>query len=144
MKDYLFLFLIFILSLLQGVLLPLNLVLFLLLFYATFGEIKKTLWFAFMGGFLLDLALSGRLGLSSFYFLVFVAVLILYRRKYDAHHPVFLTTFVFLATSLYGFFTKGIFNLRESEILAIFAFSLSVIVKKFFFASGGGEGKLTV
>jgi len=101
MKTYLILLPIFILALFQGAFLKLNLILLLVLTWAVFRPSREVLLVSFASGLFLDLAKGTPLGLSSFNFLVAGYLLLLYRRKFDALHPVFLPVFVFLTSSLY-------------------------------------------
>lgn len=98
MKPYLILLPIFILALFQGAFLKLNLVLLLVIFWASSRPSKEVLLVAFSSGLLLDLAKGFNLGFSSLVFLVVCYVLLLYRRRFDSLHPVFLPIFVCLAS----------------------------------------------
>lgn len=128
MKIFLILIPIFILALLQGAFLKLNLVLLLILSWASFRPPKEVVLISFLAGLLLDLAKGMPLGLSSAFFLVSAYLLLLYRRKFDSFHPVFLPVFVFLASIIYSrlFWHHG--NWLESFILAFLALGLRYLL----------------
>ncbi len=121
MKQYLILIPIFFLAILQGAFLKLNLVLLLVLIWAAFRPSKEVILIAFSSGLLLDLAKGMPLGLSSLVFLVTSYLLLLYRRRFDSLHQIFLPVFVFLASIFYFLiFNRYLFWL-ENLILALLA-----------------------
>jgi len=138
MKFYLILLPIFILALIQGAVLPLNLVLLVVLFYAAFNSGKESLLVSFFSGLILDLAKGISLGLSSLLFLVFSFMLVLYSRRFDASHPVFLALFVLLAGLGYGRVVNGLINWQESLSLSILALLIIVILRYFWGETKGG------
>lgn len=97
---------ILIFSLLQATFLPLNLVLLTVIFWVAWRPEKTSLYFAFAAGLILDLAKGMTLGLSSFLFLVISYLLILYSRRFNPLHPLFLVVFMLLATLIYSFIAK--------------------------------------
>lgn len=128
MKNYLILIPIFILALLQGAFLKLNLVLLLVLSWASFRPPKEVILISFFAGLLLDLAKGMPLGLSSLMFLAASYLLFLYRRKFDSFHPAFLPVFVFLASSAYSLLFNHHWNWLESFTLAFFALGLRYLL----------------
>lgn len=128
MKNYLILIPIFILALLQGAFLKLNLVLLLVLSWASFRPPKEVILISFFAGLLLDLAKGMPLGLSSLMFLAAGYLLLLYRRKFDSFHPAFLPIFVFLVSSVYSLLFNHHWNWLESFTLAFFALGLRYLL----------------
>lgn len=129
MKGYLILLPILFLALIQGAFLQINLVLLLVIFWSALKPEKRSLWVAFWAGLFLDLAKGTFLGFSSFYFLVFTFVLILYSRKFNPAQPFFLFTFVFLAASVWNRLNLGFWGWWPALILAGLALVLKVILK---------------
>ena len=121
MKSYLVLFPIFFLALFQGAFLSLNLVLLSVLLWATFKPVKEVLWVAFWAGLMLDLAKGTAIGLSSCLLLIVCLCLLLYRRRFDVFHPVFLPFFVFLADWFYNRFFDRPFSWFQSLALVVLA-----------------------
>lgn len=104
---------ILIFSLLQATFLPLNLVLLTVIFWTALrlrpgqdATAKEVPWLAFSAGLILDLAKGGTLGLSSFLLLVISYLLLLYSRRFNPLHPLFLITFMLLANLAYSFLVK--------------------------------------
>lgn len=88
---------ILIFSLLQATFLPLNLVLLTVIFWTARRPEEKSLYLAFAAGLILDLAKGKILGLSSLVLLVICYVLLLYSRRFNPLHPLFLGVFMLLA-----------------------------------------------
>jgi len=142
MKPYLILIPIFLLALFQGAFLKLNLVLLLVLTWATFRPPKEVILVAFSSGLLLDLAKGMPLGLSSLIFLVASYLLLLYRRRFDSLHPVFLPIFVFLASTFYSLIFNRHWLWLESLILALLALGVRYLLVFFIGRVGQGQIKL--
>jgi len=102
MKGYIIFIPIFILALLQGAFLPLNLVLLTILFYTAFKPDKSSLLMAFCGGLFLDLAQGTSFGLSALIFLILTFLLILYSHSFEPTHWLFLSFFVFVSAIGYS------------------------------------------
>lgn len=134
MKSYLILLPIFFLALLQGAFLPLNLVLLAVLILAVIKPRNQSLIISFLAGFCLDLAKGTPLGISSLVLLAIVYLMILYRRKFDPFHPVFLTVFVFLSSNLYAKLVSNFFNWQEGLILV----GLALLVRPLVVCSSNG------
>ncbi len=123
MKSYLILIPIFLLALIQGAFLPLNLVLLLVLGWAVVRPGKEALSVAFVSGIFLDLAKGTPLGFSSLLFLTAVALVVIYSRRFDPTHPVFLAVFVFLAAAIIDLVAHRPW-LGEAIVLAILSLLL--------------------
>lgn len=128
MKQYLILIPIFFLALFQGAFLKLNLVFLLVLVWAAFRSPREVILIAFFSGLLLDLAKGMPLGLSSLIFLVTSYLLLLYRRRFDSLHPVFLPVFVFLASTFYYLVFNRYWLWLESLILALLALGVRYLL----------------
>lgn len=122
MKTYLFLLPVLLLVLLQGSILPWNLLLLLVLFRAALKPDGQTFLWAFLSGLLLDLGQGTSLGLSSLVFLFGSLLLFVYSRKFEATNPLFLTVFVFLINLLSRKIIFGFLNWPESLVLAFLTF----------------------
>ena len=122
MKFLFPLLIVFLLSLFQATVLPVN---FLLLFVL----LKNSYFWAFLAGFVLDLMASQRLGLSSLLFLLILAVFSLYSRKYEPRLP-FLLPFVFLASFLFAKIEGEIWSFYQGLILCLCLFPLREKFKK--------------
>jgi len=131
MKSYLLLIPIFIFALFQGAFLPLNLVLLTVLFFSVFNPDKKALWVAFWGGLILDLAQGTTFGLSAAIFLFLSLLLLLYSRRFEPAHLVFLPIFVFLSSFFYSFLAWQQTSWVKGLILLILA-GLALFVLKLF------------
>jgi len=142
MKPYLILIPIFFLAILQGAFLKLNLVLLLVLTWATFRPPKEVILIAFTSGLLLDLAKGMPLGLSSLLLLITCYLLLLYRRRFDSLHPVFLPVFVFLASVIYFLIFNRYWYWLESLILALLALGIRYLLVFFIGRVGQGQIKL--
>lgn len=130
MKNYSILLIIFVLALFQGAFLSLNLVLLSVLTWAVIRPSKESLLIAFLGGLFLDLTKGTPLGLSGLVFLVAVILVILYRRKFDPLHPVFLPLVVFLSALGYSLVVNRFFDWFEGLILAILALFARLVVRQ--------------
>lgn len=131
MKSYLILLPILILAIIQGSFLSLNLVLLVTLFWASIKPSREGFLIAFLAGLLLDLSQGTPLGVSSFYLLVASSILIAYSRKFDPHHPFFITLFVFLMAGLWSLVTAHFFNWRQALVLALIALLVRITLKIF-------------
>lgn len=121
MKSYLILLPIFFLALLQGAVLPVNLVLLVVLVWAAMRPSKESLMVAFFSGVFLDLAKGTPLGLSSLLLLITSYLLLLYSCRFDPAHPVFLALFVFLASVVYNLTSKHPWHWLEGAVLSLLA-----------------------
>lgn len=128
MKAYLVLLPIFIFALAQGAFLKLNLVLLIVLTWATFRPPKESLLVAFFSGLLLDLAKGTPLGLSSLILLLTSYFLLLYSRRFDSLHPVFLPVAVFLISNLYYLIFYHHWFWFGSLVLALLALGLRYLL----------------
>ena len=142
MKSYLILLPIFILALFQGAFLRLNLVLLLVLAWAAFRPPREAILVAFASGLLLDLAKGMPLGLSSFLFIIACYLLLLYRRRFDSLHPVFLPIFVFLSSTFYNMVFNRYWYWLESLILALLALGERYLLVFFIGRMDKGQIKL--
>ena len=120
--KYLVLLPIFFFALLQGAFLPLNLVLLAVLSLAVLYPMKESLLIAFGSGLFLDLVRGTPLGLSALALLVVCYLLLLYRRRFDPIHPVFLPFFVFFASLGFDLLVGDVWRWQESFFLAGLAF----------------------
>jgi len=128
MKKYLIFFLVFLLAVLQASFLKLNLVLLLVLLWATFRSDQEGLMIAFFSGLLLDLASGTPLGLSSLIFVLSSFLIILYRRRFDPSHFAFLPIFTFFSLILFDALIKG-----RLYWLNIFTVVLLAVLSRFLF-----------
>ena len=131
MKTYLILIPIFILVILQGSILPLNLLLALILIRTALKPDRQSFYLAFWSGLLLDLAQGTPLGLSSLIFLLASLFLFLYSKKFEASYAPFLAVFVFLISLLYYQTVFGYLGWQKSLILSILTFLFSFLWQKF-------------
>lgn len=121
MKSYSILLPVFLLALFQGVFLPLNFVLLVVLVWAVIRPPKEGLIVAFFSGIFLDLAKGSPLGMSSSIFLVASFILHLYSRRFDPAHPAFLAVFVLLTSIIYNLISKEPWYWLEGVILFLLA-----------------------
>lgn len=131
MKTYLILIPIFILVVLQGSILPLNLLLALILIRVALKPDQQSFYLAFWSGLLLDLAQGTLLGLSSLIFLLASLLLFFYSKKFEASYAPFLAVFVFLVSLLYYRTVFGYLGWQKSLILAILTFLFSFLWQRF-------------
>lgn len=142
MKPYLILIPIFFLAILQGAFLKLNLVLLIVLTWATFRPPKEVILVAFTSGLLLDLAKGMPLGLSSLLLLITCYLLLLYRRRFDSLHPIFLPIFVFLISCFLSLISYRHWLWLESLILALLALGIRYLLVFFIGRVSQGQIKL--
>ena len=131
MKIYFYLLPVLFLALLQGSILPLNLVLLLVLTQAVLKPGQQSFFLAFWSGLLLDLAQGTPLGFSSLIFLLAVLILFFYSKKFEVFHAPFLAVFVFLTSLIYNRLIIGYFNWQRSLILAFLIFLFIFFWQKF-------------
>ena len=143
MKSYLILIPIFLFALLQGAFLPLNLVLLTVLIFAAFKANRQALWVAFWSGLILDLVQGTVFGLSAIIFLIFTFLLILYSKRFEPTHWVFLSFFVFVGSFLYSLVFWHHLAWIQSLILVLLDF-LIIFVLRFFPIEKGRGLKLKV
>lgn len=130
-----FLILLFVISLiLQGSIttIPLVLILLLNLFIAT----KKTSVFviAFFCGLLLDSMLGNSFGQTSFFYLLFLAVVFLYERKFDIQTFPFVFISSFLGSFVYLIVYDNRFIILQSitsALISIAFFFLLIVADRF-------------
>ena len=79
---------------------PLNLVLLAVILLTVFQPTEPSLWLAFLAGLFLDLAKDKILGMSSLWLLVVSFLLIVYNRRFNSRHPLFLAIFIFISSIL--------------------------------------------
>ena len=101
---------ILIFSLFQATFLPLNLVLWTVILWTVRRPEEKSLYLAFAAGLILDLAKGGALGFSSSIFLITSYILLLYSRRFNSLHPLFLVIFMLLATLIYCEATNFVYS----------------------------------
>lgn len=143
MKSYLILIPIFIFTLLQGAFLPFNLVLLTVLFFTVFNPDKRSLWVAFGGGLLLDLAQGTSFGLSAAIFLFLSLVLLLYSRRFESTHWLFLTFFVFISHLVYSLLVWHKIN-WPTTLFLVFLTLLVLFILRLFPMEKKGSLKLKV
>ena len=131
MKSYLVLLPIFILALIQGAFLPLNLVLLTILFYTAFKPDKSSLLMAFGGGLFLDLAQGTSFGLSALIFLILTFLLILYSHRFEPTHWLFLSFFVFVSAIVYSLIVWRQINWGAILVL-VFLTLIGLFILRFF------------
>jgi rod shape-determining protein MreD len=128
MKPYLVLLPIFLLALIQGAFLPINLVLLIALFWAMVRPERETFMVAFLSGLFLDLTKGTPLGFSSVYLLLTSAFVLVYSRRFDPAHPVFLPLVVFLSSLVFNLALKEPW-LTEGLVLALMALLARPLVR---------------
>jgi len=140
MKYILVIMLALFLAILQGTLIPLNLLFLLVVFVATLRTPTETLVLAFFGGLFLDLALGNHLGVSSLVFLVISGLIILYRRRFDPAHLLFLPLFITLGTLINLLVGRQPLALGNLLILL----GLSLVIRKLIIVLYGGWDNITI
>lgn len=118
-------------ALLQGAMLPINLVLLSIIFLAIYRPGKEVLAIAFLAGLFLDLAQGKSLGISSFSFCVFTYAFLLYSRRFSSRHPLFVGVFTLLAAALINRLTAGQFGWQKAFLLGVIAGGLRLIIGGF-------------
>lgn len=83
-------------------------------------------------GLVFDLFTSRPLGLTSIYFLTSVGLLTLYRRKFQASHPVFVAAMLFLNDLVLQWLWYQQLFWRRSLFLATLGFILYIVLFKLF------------
>jgi rod shape-determining protein MreD len=142
-KNLLILIPVFILALLQGVFLPLNLVLLVVLFWAMVRPPREAFIIAFISGLFLDLAKGTPLGSASLMLLVSSLLVVLYSRRFDPAHPLFLSGFVFIISVGTNLILKKPW-LTESLVLAVLSLVLRPLIRYYASDWERGEIKLKV
>jgi cell shape-determining protein MreD len=104
----------FISILLEATILKLPLAFILLLCYSVLKRTEKVFLSAFFAGLLLDIFTLRSPGISSIFFLLFFAFVLLYQRKYEIKSYPFMLVSSFAGVYLYSI----IFDLRSPFILA--------------------------
>lgn len=128
MKFYLILCLTLFLALLQGAVLPLNLVLLLVLLWSIIRPAKEGWGVAFLSGLFLDLAKGTPLGSSSLILLIVCFAWRLYSRRFDPTHPLFLAAFLFLISVAWNLLLREVW-LVDGLALAALSFLARPLVK---------------
>lgn len=134
---------IFFLALLQGAFLPLNLILLVVLFAATFYSFRESYWLAFGGGIMLDLAKGTPLGFSSLLFLLAAGWVRLYSRRFDPAHPLFLPALTLVNSLMFDRITSGGWHGRAAIILTIGAVFGRFLILRFFGHTIGKQLRLS-
>lgn len=129
---FLLLISLFIAVLLEATIVQIPLSFILLLVFSILNRSGKVFLTAFLTGILLDVMTVRPIGSTSIYFLAFLAVLLLYQRKYEIRSYLFVTVSSFAGVYLYlllfsnGSFVQSIL----SSIIAIVIFTLGESVKR--------------
>jgi rod shape-determining protein MreD len=131
MKNYIYLLLILLLAIFQGALMPLNLILLAVIFLTVYMPTKTTLRLSFSAGLFLDLAKGTALGLSSFWLLVTSFLLIVYGRRFNSRHQLFLAIFTFISSALISRLMIKNFGWNLAFVLALIALVIRLILKWF-------------
>jgi hypothetical protein len=115
------------LALIQGAFLPVNLVLLTVLALSALvvvqrsdqeSAVKECLFLAFFSGLILDLFSETKFGFSSFWLLVFVYLEVIYSRRFNPFHPLFLPVFIFASSLIFGQLAYQVWLWGSSLILA--------------------------
>lgn len=103
-------------------------VLALLVFLSILEDKKTVLFFAFVGGLLLDVLLFRPLGSSSVFLTIFSFLIISYQSKFEADTAAFVGVFTFGGSYLYLLFTKE----PQPLLTSITITALSLLVYKLY------------
>lgn len=105
-------------------------VLILIVFLSILLKKNEVIFFAFLGGLLLDTFLLRTLGLTSFFMLVFAFLTISYQNKFEADTLIFVSIFSFAGSFLYLLFTNAQNPLPVSISAAFFSATIYIIFKR--------------
>ncbi len=128
MKFYLILLFTLFLALLQGAVLPLNLVLVVVLIWSIIRPAGEAWVVAFLSGLFLDLSKGTPLGSSSLILLIVCFAWRFYSRRFDPTHPLFLAAFLFLVSVAWNLLFKEAW-LVDGLALAALSFLARPLVK---------------
>jgi len=131
MKNYLLLLSILFLAILQGAFMPLNLVLLVMILLTAYQPAEVSLRLVFLAGLFLDLAKGTVLGLSSFWLLVISYLLLVYSRRFNSRHPLFLSIFIFISSALISRLTAKNFSWNLAFLLALIGLTIKLILRLF-------------
>ena len=99
-----------------------------LILYAVSKKDPDVLVFGFFSGILLDILTLGIVGKSAIFFVIFLALILMYERKFEMGSIYYLSFFSFLGLFSYSFL-KGAY---APIPLAIFSTILSILIFKLF------------
>jgi cell shape-determining protein MreD len=89
------------------------------------------LFLAFLSGIILDILLVRNIGVTSMFFLVMIAGMVLYQKKYELRSPFFVIPFSMIASMLYVVIfpvPQPILHVIFSTILAAILFVISSLL----------------
>lgn len=119
----------FLLVIIEGSVTTLPLTLIFLLFLTVVKRQEWIFLLAFVAGILLDVFAFHPLGISSFYFVVFIFLLLLYQRKYETATMPFIGIAAFFGSCAYLFVTGQSAVFLQAIISTIIAGSAFVIYR---------------
>jgi len=111
-----------------------NLLLFLLItlsFYSSYFE--KVFWVAFLSGFIWDLIIGSRLGISSLIFLAICFLIYLYQRKFSSENILFQLVFILVSDLLFNLLNGSLLLIKETflfMLLTLIIFFISTRLKR--------------
>jgi len=136
MKSFFILIPIFLFALLQGVFLPLNLVLLTVVSFTVLVENQGVFLIAFLAGLFLDLVKNTPLGSTSLYFLLLAGLLRLYAFKFNSRQPLFLAGTTFLGVLFWSKIFQGFWDWGQGLVLGLLSFAVGVILRIFWISPG--------
>jgi rod shape-determining protein MreD len=119
MNLFITLLLLFILSILENTMIPLNLVLGLVIVVSLRSKSLLGLASAFMGGIFVDIFSGHIVGLSSVLMLLISGFLIYLKEKFSLKNPMLRFAIVFLIYLIFQALMVGIWQFKEALVMAI-------------------------
>lgn len=117
----------------ESTLVSLPLTLLFLIIVTVWRKSHHMLLLAFLSGLILDVLLVRSIGVTSIFFLVVIAVMILYQRKYELRSPFFVIPFSMAASMLFVIFfpvSQPLIHVILSTLLASVLFLGSSVIAK--------------
>ena len=114
-----FLFFLILALILQGSVTTLPLILVVLLNFAVSSKRKSIFFLAFLSGLALDIMLLNILGQTSVFLILFIAIIIIYEKKYDIQTYPFVFIASFLGSLAYFILFGGRFIFMQSAAVSL-------------------------
>ncbi|MEK9178458.1 MAG: hypothetical protein AAB801_01610 [Patescibacteria group bacterium] len=114
--------------LLEASLTTIPLTLVLLLIYAVYKNDLNVLFLGFFSGLFLDILRLETVGITSLYFVIFLSLVLMYKRKFETESVYYLLFFCFLGVLLFSFL-NGLGNPIAQAILST---ALALLIYKTF------------
>jgi hypothetical protein len=128
MKIFIVLLIIGLSIFLESSLVTLSLVLGVLIMLTALTQKPSVFWISFLAGVILDIVMFHPVGASSFFFVLALGLVFLYKRKFEIQSPFFVGISVFIFSLLYGALFVHRYSFFSAVLTALGISAMYVII----------------